>query len=150
MVAIIGGDPVHFRPLVDLYREAGQKAGHSLDRLTVGVHAIGYVAETNEKAASDFSPGYLRSFNAVGKERGWGPTTMAHFNASSSPRGALLVGDPNTVAKKIVQYDTTLGGISRITFQMSVAGLPHEHALKAIELVGSEVMPLVAEGLRKG
>jgi probable LLM family oxidoreductase len=143
MVAIIGGNPEHFRPLIDLYRAAGRKAGHAAERLTVGVHAIGYVAESNERAAADFSPGYLRSFNEVGKERGWGPTTKAHFDAAVSPRGALLVGDPETVANKIVSYDARLGGISRMTFQMSVAGLAHDRALRSIELIGSQVMPRV-------
>ncbi len=143
MVAIIGGNPEHFRPLIDLYRHAGKEAGHSPDRLTVGVHAIGYVADSNERAAADFSPGYLRSFNEIGKERGWGPTTRAHFDAGASPRGALLVGDPKTVAAKIVSLDTKLGGISRVTFQMSVAGLPHERALESIRLIGSQLMPLV-------
>ncbi len=114
----------------------------------MGVHAIGYVAENNERAAADFSPGYLRSFNEIGKERGWGPTTRAHFDAGASPRGALLVGDPETVANKIVSLDAKLGGISRVTFQMSVAGLPHERALKSIELIGSQVMPRVSSALR--
>jgi probable LLM family oxidoreductase len=143
MVAIIGGYPERFRPLVDLYRQAGREAGHSPDQLTVGVHAIGYVAESNEKASNDFAPGYLRSFNEIGKERGWGPTTRSHFDAGAAPEGALLVGNPETVANKIISYDEKLGGISRITFQMSVAGLPHERALKSIELIGSQVMPLV-------
>jgi probable LLM family oxidoreductase len=143
MVAIIGGNPEHFRPLIDLYRKAGREAGHAPERLTVGVHAIGYVADSNEQAANDFSPGYLRSFNEVGKERGWGPTTKAHFDAAVSPRGALLVGDPETVANKILSYDTKLGGISRLTFQMSVAGLAHARALKSIELIGSQVITLV-------
>jgi len=143
MVAIIGGHPEHFRPLIDLYRRAGREAGHSPDRLTVGIHAIGYVAESSERATAEFSPGYLRSFNEIGKERGWGPTTKAHFDAGAGPRGALLVGDPETVANKIISCDTKLGGISRMTFQMSVAGLPHDQALKSIELVGSQVAPLV-------
>ena len=143
MVAIIGGYPERFRPLVDLYRRAGLEAGHAPERLTVGVHAIGYVAETNERAGDDFAPGYLRSFNEIGKERGWGATTRAHFDAGAAPRGALLVGDPETVANKIVSYDQKLGGISRMTFQMSVAGLPHDRALNSIELIGSQVVPLV-------
>jgi probable LLM family oxidoreductase len=143
MVAIIGGNPESFRPLVDLYRQAGREAGHAPEKLTVGVHAIGYVAETDEKASNDFAPGYLRSFNEIGKERGWGPTTRSHFDAGAAPRGALLIGDPETVADKIVHYDTTLGGISHMSFQMSVAGLPHNQALKSIELIGSQVMPLV-------
>ncbi|WP_367872955.1 LLM class flavin-dependent oxidoreductase [Luteolibacter sp. Populi] len=145
MVAIIGGDPEHFRPLIDLYREAGRESGHSPDRLTVGVHAIGYVAETHEQATADFSPGYLRSFNEIGKERGWGPTTRAHFDAGVSPRGALLVGNPETVASKIVSLSAKLGGLSRVSFQMSVAGLPQERALNAIELIGRQVMPLVRQ-----
>lgn len=148
MVAIIGGDPGHFRPLVDLYREAGREAGHAPERLTVGVHAIGYVAETNAQAAADFSPGYLRSFNEIGKERGWGPVTQAHFAAAASPRGALLVGDPETVASKIASYDLKLGGISRMSFQMSVAGLAHEKTLHSIKLIGSRVRPLVNSAKR--
>ncbi|MCW1912444.1 LLM class flavin-dependent oxidoreductase [Luteolibacter sp. GHJ8] len=143
MVAIIGGSPERFRPLVDLYRQAGAQAGHPPERLTLGVHAIGYVAENNEQAAEDFAPGYLRSFNEIGKERGWGPTTRAHFNAGASPRGALMVGDPETVAKKILSYDAELGGISRMTFQMSVASLPHDQALNSIRLIGKEVIPLL-------
>lgn len=143
MIAIIGGNPENFRPLVDLYREAGRAAGHPPERLSVGIHVIGYVADTDAQAAAEFSPGYLRSFNDVGKERGWGPTTMAHFNAAVSPAGALLVGDPETVVEKIAAYDARFGGISRITFQMSVAGLPHERALQAIELIGNEVIPRI-------
>jgi probable LLM family oxidoreductase len=143
MIAIIGGYPERFRPLVDLYRRAGEEAGHSPARLTVGVHAIGYVAENNECAAAEFAPGYLRSFNEIGKERGWGPTTKAHFDAGAAPRGALLVGDPTTVADKIISYDAMLGGIARMTFQMSVAGLSHSQALKSIELIGSQVVPRV-------
>jgi probable LLM family oxidoreductase len=143
MVAIIGGYPERFRPLVDLYRQAGREAGHTPEKLTVGVHAIGYVADTDEKASNDFAPGYLRSFNEIGKERGWGPTTRSHFDAGTAPRGALLVGNPETVAKKILSYDDKLGGISRISFQMSVAGLPHEQALRSIDLLGGQVMPQV-------
>jgi probable LLM family oxidoreductase len=143
MVAIIGGYPERFRPLIDLYREAGRNAGHAPDRLTVGVHSIGYVADSNEQAAEEFSPGYLRSFNEIGKERGWSPTTRAHFDAGTAARGALLVGDAETVAKKIVSLDAKLGGVSRVTFQMSVAALPHEQTLRAIELIGNHVIPVV-------
>jgi alkanesulfonate monooxygenase SsuD/methylene tetrahydromethanopterin reductase-like flavin-dependent oxidoreductase (luciferase family) len=116
----------------------------------VGVHALGYVAESNERAAAEFSPGYLRSFNETGRERGWGPTTKAHFDAAVAPRGALLVGDPETVANKIISYDAKLGGISHLTFQMSVAELPHEQALKSIELIGREVLPRVNSAIRTG
>ncbi|MEY4482962.1 MAG: hypothetical protein RL693_414, partial [Verrucomicrobiota bacterium] len=116
--------------------------------LKVGVHAIGYVAESNEQAAEEFAPGYMRSFTEIGKERGWPPTTRAHFDAGVSPRGALIVGDAETVAKKILSLDNKLGGLARVTFQMSVASLPHELALRAIERIGREVMPLL-EGIRE-
>lgn len=143
MVAIIGGDPARFRPLVDLYREAGRKAGHAPEQLAVGVHAIGYVAETQEQAVADLAPGYLRAFNEIGMERGWPPTTMAHFEAGVSPHGAFLVGEPGYVARKIASYDAKLGGVSRITFQMSAASLPHDRLMEAIKLIGTKVMPLL-------
>lgn len=143
MVAIIGGTPARFRPLVDLYREAGRQAGHPSEQLKVGVHAIGYVAETQEQAVAELAPGHLHSFNEIGKERGWGPITMAHFEAGVSPQGAFLVGDPEYVAKKIATYNAELGGLARVTFQMSAASLPHDRLLKSIELIGAQVMPLL-------
>jgi probable LLM family oxidoreductase len=142
MVAIIGGETHRFRPLVDLYREAGKRAGHSPDQLKVGVHALGYVAETTQQAADDFFPGYARTFTEAGKERGWPPVTRAHFDALLSPKGALLVGNPEEVAEKIARQSEALGGISRITFQMSVASLSHTKLMRAIELLGSRVVPV--------
>src|SRR5271155_1546384 len=111
MVAIIGGEPRRFRPLVDLYREAGRRAGHPLDRLKVGIHALGYVADTDRQAADEFFPGYARSFTEIGKERGWPPITRRQFEALLEPEGALLVGDPRTVAGKILSVSEALGGI---------------------------------------
>ena len=147
MVAIIGGEHRRFRPLIDLYRESGLRAGHSLEQLKVGVHSSGYVAEDSATAANDFFPGYAESFTRIGNERGWPPTTRAHFNAQLGPNGALLVGDPETVVEKIVQVNHALGGISRLTFQMSVAALPHAKMLRAIELLGTEVAPMVRSSL---
>jgi probable LLM family oxidoreductase len=141
MVAIIGGETRHFRPLVDLYREAGRQAGHSPAQLKVGVHALGYVGETAQQAADDFFPGYAHAFTEIGKERGWPPVTRAQFNALLRPTGALLVGDPETVAGKILQHSEALGGISRISFQMDVATLPHAKLMRAIELLGTRVAP---------
>src|SRR5437870_1510082 len=92
MIAIIGGQPRRFRPLVDLYREIGRRSGHSPDRLKVGVHALGYVAATTQEAADDFFPGYARAVTDVGKERGWAPMTRAAFDAQRGPQGALLIG----------------------------------------------------------
>jgi alkanesulfonate monooxygenase SsuD/methylene tetrahydromethanopterin reductase-like flavin-dependent oxidoreductase (luciferase family) len=143
MVAIIGGEHRRFRPLIDVYREAGLRAGHSLEQLKVGVHSLGYVAEDSATAANDFFPGYADSFTKIGKERGWPPTTRGHFNAQLGPTGALLVGDPETVVEKILQVNEALGGISRLTFQMSVAALPHAKMLRAVELLGTEVAPMV-------
>src|SRR5580765_4566158 len=115
MVAIIGGEPRRFRRLVDLYRETGQRYGHSPDRLKVGVHALGYVAETTQAAADEFYPGYARAVSDVGKERGWPPVTRAGFDAQRGPHGALLIGDPEEVAEKILRHSQALGGISRLT-----------------------------------
>src|ERR687894_2735850 len=95
MVAIIGGETRRFRPLIDLYREAGRRAGHSPDQLKVGIHSLGYVAETTQEAADDFFPGYARTFTDIGKERGWRPVTRASFDAQRGPQGALLIGDPD-------------------------------------------------------
>lgn len=147
MVAIIGGEHRRFRPLIDLYREAGVRAGYSLEQLKVGVHSLGYVAETSATAADDFFPGYAESFNAIGKERGWPPVTRGHFNAQLGPTGALLVGDPATVVEKILQVNEVLGGISRLTFQMSVAALPHAKMMRAIEILGTKVRPMVRTAL---
>jgi len=139
MVAIIGGEPRRFRPLIDLYREAGRRAGHSADKLVVGLHAIGFLGDTTEQAADDFYPGYAHTFTKIGKERGWPPVTRAQFDAVRGPRGALLIGDAETVAEKILYVNEVLGGLSRITFQMGVSALPHQKMLRSIELLGTRV-----------
>ena len=150
MVAIIGGEPHRFRPLIDRYRQAGLRAGHSPDQLKVGIHSLGYLADSAAKSADDFFPGYAQSFSEIGKERGWPPVTRAHFNALLGPTGALLVGDPETVVEKILRVNESLGGISRLTFQMSVAALPHAKLMRAIELLGTRVAPLVRLALASG
>jgi probable LLM family oxidoreductase len=147
MVAIIGGETRHFRPLIDLYREAGRRAGHSPDQLKVGIHSLGYVAETTQQAADDFFPGYARAFTDIGKERGWPAVTRAGFDAQRGPQGALLIGDADEVVKKIVRHSKALGGISRITFQMNAASLPHVKLMRAIELIGTQVAPALREEL---
>jgi probable LLM family oxidoreductase len=147
MVAIIGGETHRFRPLVDLYREAGRRAGFSPDQLKVGVHSLGYVAATAQQAADDFFPGYARAINTVGKERGWGPMTRAQFEAQLTPKGALLVGSPDEVAAKILGHSEALGGISRITFMMNGASLPHLKLMSAIDLIASRVAPVLRQEL---
>jgi alkanesulfonate monooxygenase SsuD/methylene tetrahydromethanopterin reductase-like flavin-dependent oxidoreductase (luciferase family) len=143
MVAIIGGEPRRFRPLVDLYRETGERFGHSSTQLKVGVHALGYVAATRQEAADDFFPGYARAFASVAKERGWSPVTRASFDAQRGPEGALLIGEPDEVAEKIVRHSEALGGISRISFQMNAASLPHAKLMKAIEAIGTRIAPVL-------
>src|SRR5467141_2359630 len=147
MVAIIGGEPKRFRPLIDLYREAGRRAGHSPERLTVGLHSVGFLADTTDEAAEIFYPGYAHTFTEIGKERGWPPATRAQFDALRGRTGALLIGDPKTVAKKILYVNDVFGGISRITFQMGVSTLPHQKMLDAIKILGTQVAPFVRNEL---
>ncbi len=141
MLAIIGGEPHRFRPLVDLYREAGKRAGHAPAKLKVGVHALGYVAETDQHAADDFFPGYAEAFTSIGRERGWPAVTRRQFDALLGPTGALIVGGPEAVIDKVKHYDEVLGGIARLDFQMSVASLAHEKLMSAIRLLGTRVAP---------
>ncbi len=145
MVAIIGGETRRFRPLVDIYREAGRQFGHPPDKLAVGMHALGYVAETNQEAADDFYPGYARAFNEVGKERGWSPTTRASFDAQRGRDGALMIGGPEEVVEKIKRHSIALGGISRVTFQMNAASLPHDKMMRGIDMIGKHVAPALRE-----
>ena len=145
MVAIIGGQPRRFRPLVDLYREAGKKAGFSPDQLRVGVHAPGYVAPTMRQAADAFLPGFARAINSVAPERGWRSVTAADFEDQLQPDGALLVGDTETVVDKIRRYNDTLGGIERISFQMNASSLPHAKLMESIEAIGANVAPALRD-----
>src|SRR2546428_852054 len=147
MIAIIGGQPRRFRPLVDPYREIGRRSGHAPDRLKVGVHALGYVAATTQEAADDFYPGYARAVDSVSRERGWPPMTRASFDAQRGPYGALLIGEPDEVVDKIVRHSEALGGISRITFQMNASSLPHAKLMRAIETLGTQVAPAVRQAL---
>ncbi len=143
MVAIIGGETRRFRPLVDLYREAGKKAGHSTDKLRVGLHSLGYVANTMQEVIDDYYPGYAKVFTKIGKERGWPPVRREHFDAQMSPAGSMLIGSPEEVAAKILRHSEALGGISRLTFQMDNAGLSHEKLMQSIELIGKRIAPLI-------
>jgi len=141
MVAIIGGETRRFRPLVDLYWEAGERAGHSLDQLKVGVHSLGYIAATTQKAADEFFPGYARAVTDVGKERGWPAVTRAGFDAQRGTYGALMIGSADEVVEKIIRHSEALRGVSRFTFQMNAASLPHAKLMKAIEMLGTSVAP---------
>jgi probable LLM family oxidoreductase len=147
MVAIIGGEFRRFRPLVDLYREAWRRAGHPPGQQRVGVHALGFVADTTAAAKDIFFPGWAHMFTEIGRERGWSPVSRSQFEAMAGPGGAFLIGDPETVARKMLEARETLGGVSRITFQMSSAALEHQAMQKSIELLGARVAPLVRKAM---
>ena len=147
MVAIIGGQPRRFRPLIDLYHKAGAQAGHDPKKLKVGLHAIGFLGDTTPKAADDFYPGYAHAFTKIGKERGWPPTTRAQYDAVRGPGGALLIGDADTVVEKILSVREDLGGLDRLNFQMTVATLPHDKMMHAIEILGTQVAPKIRKAL---
>src|SRR5258706_4208118 len=146
MVAIIGGEPQRFRPLIDLYRETGRQHGHAAEQLNVGVHMLGYVADTTQEAADTFFPGYAKAMTDVGKERGWPAMTRARFDAQRGRDGALLIGSPAEVVDKILRHAETLGGISRISFQMNVASLPQVKMMRAIDAIGARVLPVLHQG----
>ena len=147
MVAIIGGETHQFRPLINLYREAGKRAGYLPEQLKVGMHSLGYVANTSQEALDDFYPGYAEAMTKVGKERGWPPMTRGRFEAQLGPKGALLVGSPEEIAKKILHHSDALGGIFRLTFQMDTAEVSHEKLMQSIELIGSRLKPLVLQSI---
>jgi probable LLM family oxidoreductase len=143
MVAVIGGETHRFRPLVDLYREAGQAAGFTPDQLKVGLHSPGYVGASDQEAIADYYPGYAELWTRLGRERGWPAVTKGHFDNLIAPRGVLAVGGPERVAEKLLRHSEALGGVDRFTFQMDNAGLTHKQLMKSIELIGTRVIPLV-------
>ena len=143
MVAVIGGETHRFRPLVDLYREAGKRSGFSPEQLKVGLHSPGYTGVSNEQAIADYYPGYAELWTKLGRERGWPPVTRPQFDMLIAPKGVLVVGGPEQVAEKILRHSEALGGIDRFTFQMDNAGLTHSQLMKSIELIGAKVIPLV-------
>jgi alkanesulfonate monooxygenase SsuD/methylene tetrahydromethanopterin reductase-like flavin-dependent oxidoreductase (luciferase family) len=147
MVAVIGGETHRFRPLIDMYYEAGEKAGHQKSSLKVGLHSLGFVANSKEEAIEKYYPGYRIWFNQIGKERGWQPVTMERFEQQIGESGAYVLGSPEEVAKKLVRHSKALGGISRFTFQIDNAGLTHEDLLQTYSLIGDKVKPLVLNHL---
>lgn len=148
MVAVIGGETHRFRPLVDLYREAGAAAGYKPEELKVGLHSPGYVGGNNDQAVTDYYPGYAELWTKLGRERGWPPVTRPQFESLIAMRGVLVVGGAEQVAEKILRHSEALGGIDRFTFQMDNAGLTHSQLMNSIELIGTKVIPLIEKGLK--
>jgi len=147
MVAVIGGETHRFRPLIDLYYEAAEKAGHNKASLKVGLHSLGFVANSKEEAIERYYPGYRIWFNQIGKERGWPPVTMERFEQQIGDLGAYVIGGPEEVAEKLVRHSEALGGLSRFTFQIDNAGLTHEDLMETYTLIGEKVKPLVQSKL---
>lgn len=136
MIAIIGGEPRQFAPVVDLYRRAGAEAGHPPEQLKVGLHCFGFLGDDVAKAVNAFYPGWEEQFTAIGRERGWPPPTRRQFDALRGPDGAYFVGDPDTVATKVDRVSDQLGGVDRINIQMTNPRLDHADLLHSIELLG--------------
>jgi probable LLM family oxidoreductase len=141
MLAIIGGEPRRFRQFVDLYHRASEQL--QKPALPIGVHSPGHVADTDEQARTQLWPGYKAIHDRIGTERGWGPTSIARFNAEAD-MGSLYVGSPETVAKKIASTVKALGA-SRFDMKYSSGTLPHEHMMRSIELYGTKVIPMVKD-----
>lgn len=141
MIAIIGGTFERFRPLVDLYRGAGARAGHDPAKLKVGLHAMGFVAQSDEAARDLFFPGWSRMIGKYARERGFPLPTRAQFDETAGPGGAFLVGGPDAVAEKVARAHEVLGGISRVAFQMTSAASETAAMLQSIDLLGGQVAP---------
>ncbi|MDQ0226268.1 LLM class flavin-dependent oxidoreductase [Metabacillus niabensis] len=148
VLAIIGGSPVQFAPLVELYKKAVAHAGHDLSKLAVASHSHGFIAEDTELAADKFFPSTQQAMNVLGKERGWGQYTRASFDAARSFEGALYVGDPKTVADKIIHLRKNVG-ITRFMLHVPVGTMPHDDVMRAIELLGKEVAPIVRKEIAR-
>ncbi|MGG3563874.1 LLM class flavin-dependent oxidoreductase [Neobacillus rhizosphaerae] len=144
VLAIIGGSPVRFAPLVKLYKRAAAQAGHDLSKLSVASHSHGFIAETTQLAADKFFPSTQQAMNVLGRERGWGHYDRSSFDAARSFEGALYVGDSETVAQKIIHLRKNVG-ITRFFLHVPVGTMPHEDVMRAIELLGKEVAPRVRE-----
>jgi len=142
MLAIIGGSPARFAPWAELYRDRLEKFGKPLQ--PIGVHSPGHVADTDEQAKEQLYPHHLEMMNRIGRERGWQPIGRSHFEQAAGPDGALYVGSPDTVARKIVATVKALG-LSRFDLKYSNGTLPHEQMMKSLELYGTKVIPMVRE-----
>ncbi|MFD4707588.1 LLM class flavin-dependent oxidoreductase [Gottfriedia sp. NPDC058432] len=148
VLAIIGGRPIQFAPLVELYKKAAAHAGHDVNKLQIASHSHGFIAEDTMTAADKFFPSTQQVMNKLGKERGWGNYDRAAFDAARSVEGALYVGDSETVAQKIIHLRKNVG-ITRFMLHVPVGSMPHADVMKAIELLGKEVAPIVREEISK-
>lgn len=148
VLAIIGGSPLRFQPLVELYYRTAERYGHDPTKLTVASHSHGFVATDNDTARERFFPSTQYAMNVIGKERGWPPYTREAFDQACTLEGVLYVGDPQTVAEKIIFLRKHVG-ITRFFLHVPVGSMPHEDVMRAIELFGKEVAPIVRNEVKK-
>lgn len=149
IIAILGGQPRRFAPLFDLHRKAGEQAGHDPAKLKRAISVHGFLADTTEKAADIFYEPQKAVMDRIGRERGWGPQSRAQYDETRGPEGALFVGGPEELAKKIVAHQRIMG-LDRFMIQFAVGLVPHDEVLHAIELFGTKVAPMVKEMLAAG
>jgi probable LLM family oxidoreductase len=145
-IAIIGGAPERFVPLVDLYRDTAARAGHDPSTLAVSINSHGFIADTSRQAADDAFPPYAITMGQIGRERGWPPPTRARFDAERAPRGSMLVGSPQEVIDKML-FEHELFRNDRFLIQFSVGTMPHAKIMRSIELFGTVVAPAVRREL---
>lgn len=141
-LAIIGGLPARFVPYVQLYTDVYTRAGHNIDKRRLSINSHTYISDDAQQARDEFYPAYSNVMNKIGRERGWPPGTREQFDASTEPRGALLVGNPQQVVEKIL-YQHELFGHTRFLAQMSLGAMPHDKILHSMELLGTKVAPQV-------
>jgi probable LLM family oxidoreductase len=141
-LAIIGGAPDRFVPFAELYKQVYKNAGHDVLQMQLSINSLTYIADGPKQARDEYFPVYAASMGKIGRERGWGPITRQQFDATTSPKGALIVGSPNEVIDKIL-YEHELFGHTRYLAQISLGAMPHQQALHAIELLGTKVAPAV-------
>ncbi len=146
-LAIIGGDPRRFAPFFQLYRETYQKLGRDPSKATLSLNMHGFVSTTTAHAKDVYFAAHTEVMNRIGRERGWQPQGRPHFDAATGPTGNLIVGDPEQVAARIIELHKIFGN-QRILIQMAIGTVPHDVQLKAIELLGTKVVPIVREALK--
>lgn len=147
-LAIIGGMPERFAPLVELYKKTAERAGHDPAKLQIASHSHGFVADTMDQAVESFFPFNQAQMNGIGRERGWPSYDRSAYDSARSLRGALYVGDPEFVAEKIVLLRKHLG-LNRFFLHVDVGAMPHRELLRAIELLGTKVAPIVRKEIAR-
>lgn len=146
VLAIIGGEPRRFTPLIDLYRESAATAGHDIAKLPVAINSHGFIADDANDAVETFYPPYAEVMSKIGRERGWSPMTRAQFESLRSPAGSLLIGTPRDVIEKMLS-EHELFNYDRFLMHLSVGTMPHDKVMRAIELLGTVVAPAVRKAL---